>query len=380
MDMNLHFHRKASEKESAFFRKHGKEEYTVFTVKGSRANIIQKVTDKYIYVKTEKGSKANRIPRSSIRSALSELFFKRVTTLKQLIKLNAYSSALAAIIKAIMIDVCKVVLTKTGGVRLTLRGLRYVFSGVGNRKKDLRIVKQNGGHFVLLNYVLIRNDLSCSWKDHLLELGYGNNCILIDPGEKTIYDAQTKGRTIKPIDIDEYAAFIMRHSEMIYQYMTVDKIGDPVTTKMNTEYLERVVGRRPMPIFHIQNTLDVLQTIVDEEHDVIAIGGSALRSVSHQRKNEAFRAIFERFGDTANFHALGLGSMELLLRYNWFSADASSWLNARRFGTLITMAGTSRLSTHMSSREGLGFNVRILAALEERYNDIQLSNDMLCYS
>ncbi|MGE7053089.1 hypothetical protein ACQKLN_02275 [Paenibacillus glucanolyticus] len=56
--------------------------------------------------------------------------------------------------------------------------------------------------------------------------------------------------------------------------------------------------------------MKALQEIVDEGHDVIAIGGSALRSVSPHKREVAFKAIFERFGDHVNFHALGLGSIK----------------------------------------------------------------------
>lgn len=201
--------------------------------------------------------------------------------------------------------------------------------------------------------------------------------MILDPGEKSLYDAMSKGRSVKPIDIDEYAAFVIRHSDIIYQYFTLDKIGDPVTTRRNTEYLERVVDRKPIPIFHIQNSLDVLQEYVNEEHEVIAIGGSALKSVGYRKRIEAFDAIFSRFGDRANFHCLGLGSMKLLLRYKWFSADASSWLNGRIFRRLITIAGDFTAPSWMTSEETLSFNIRTLAALEDRYTDLQIDFEML---
>lgn len=375
--MNIHFQRKAADKEAIFFRKHGHQGYTFYTVKGNRPNIIHKVTEKYVYVCTEKGTKPNRISRANLRKALAILFYRRVTTLKQLVKINSYSSALAAMIKSIMIDICKVVISKTGAVRLTLRGLRYIFSGLSKGKDDVRIVKENGGHFVLINYYTIRNSLTDNWKENLLALGMGYKSVLLDPGEKTLFDAKKKGRNVKPIDIDEYAAFVVKHSDIIFQYLTLDIIGDPVTTRRNTEYLERATGRKPIPVYHIQSSLDVLQEIVDEDHDVIAIGGSALRSVSPRKREEAFDAIFKRFGDSVNFHALGLGSIQMLLRYNWFSADASSWLNGRIFGTLTSLSGNVKVPKWMSSQMALSFNIRNLVALEDRYSDMQIDFNML---
>lgn len=373
--MNPQFTMKAVQKERAFFRKFGKEGYTFLTVKGKRPNIIQKVTSDFIYITTEKSKRPNRIPRASLRRAIAFLFYRRVTTLKALIKINSFSSALAGLIKTIMVDICKVSETKTGGVRLSMRGLRYIFSGVSKSKDDVRIVKQNGGTFILLNFVNLRSDLTDSWKLNLQQLGFDYKCVILDPGAKTIVEAAQKGKFIKPIDLESYAEFCIRHSDSIYQFLTLDIIGDPETTRRNTLYLERVVGRKPVPIFHVQSSLDVLEEMVEEDHDVIAIGGSVL--VSRRKRAEVFAEIFRRFGDRANFHALGLGTTRLLMQYPWFSADASSWLNGRIFRTLTSLVGDVKAPTGMTSEEALGFNVRTLAALEDRYKDIQMNFDLL---
>ncbi|QHW35475.1 hypothetical protein GZH47_31765 (plasmid) [Paenibacillus rhizovicinus] len=193
-DMTGHYQAKASEKERTFLRKFGKEGYVFFTVKGHRPNTIQKVTKDYIYVTTEKSEKPNRIPRASLRRALSVLFYRRVTTLKALIRINSFSSAIAGLIKTIMSDICKVTETKSRAVRLTLRGLRYIFSGVSKGMDDARIVRENGGRFLLLSYYYLRSDPSYSWKQRLRELGYEGRCVILDPGGKSYYEAVQKGK------------------------------------------------------------------------------------------------------------------------------------------------------------------------------------------
>jgi hypothetical protein len=373
--MNIHFQAKAATKERVFLRKYGKEGYTFFTVKEHRPNIIQKVTKDYIYVTTKKSKRPNRIPRSSLRRALAILFYRRVTTLKALIRINSFSSAIAGLIKTIMSDICRITETKTKAIRLSLRGLRYIFSGVSKGKSDIRIVKQNGGLFILLNYYNIRSDLSDSWKENLRELGFDYKCVIMDPGEKSYYEAVLKGRSPKPIDLHAYGEFVKEHLDVIYQYLTCDVIGNPELTRKNTEYLERVVGRKPVPIFHVQNSLDVLEEIVAEDHEVIGIGGSVF--VSRKQRAQVFAEIFKRFGDRANFHALGVGAIDMLLCHPWFSADASSWLNGRIFRRLITLAGDVTVPKWMTSEDALGFNVRTLAALEDRYEDLQLNIDLL---
>ncbi|QQZ64606.1 hypothetical protein JI735_33695 (plasmid) [Paenibacillus sonchi] len=109
---------------------------------------------------------------------------------------------------------------------------------------------------------------------------------------------------------------------------------------------------------------------------MIAIGGSALRSVSHRRRIEAFDQIFKIYGESINFHALGLGSIDLLFRYPWASSDSSSWLCGRIYRELITLGGIISAPADMPSQDALGFNVRLLASLEEKHGVIQADYDM----
>ncbi|QQZ64607.1 hypothetical protein JI735_33700 (plasmid) [Paenibacillus sonchi] len=263
--MNPYFKQKAAEKESRFFKKHGCNRRVIYTLKTAQANIIEKTTDKYIYLRSEKRETIFRIPRATLRRALTLFFYRRTVTLKQLFKMHGYSSALAALVQAVMIEFCKVAITKTGAVRLTLRGIRYYFSGLSRSKADVKIVKENNGRFVLLNYASIRGDKAGRWKQNLRELGYDYRCVLLDPGEKTLYDARCKCKQVDPVDLYEYARFVTLHSDIIQQYLTVDRIGDPHTTMMNTHLLEQLVGRRPIPIYHIQSPLEALQELVEAD-------------------------------------------------------------------------------------------------------------------
>lgn len=374
--MNPYFTRQAAEKESRFFKKYGAAGRMIYTLKTAQGNVIEKVTAKYVYMRSEKRETVFRIPRATLRRSLSLFFYRRSVTLKDLLRVHSYSSALGALIHAIMVEYCKITKTTSGAIRMTLRGIRYFFSGLGRcRSNDIQIVKEHGGRFVLLNYASIKSDTAGHWKKFLRELGYDYRCVLLDPGEKTLYTALCKGHAVEPIDLNEYACFVKEHSDIIYQFLTVDRIGDPITTMKNTKILERLIGRRPIPIFHIQSPLAALQELVEAGYETIAIGGSALRSVSHSRRRAAFDEIFKRYGDI-NFHALGLGSIDLLFRYPWVSSDSSSWLNGRIYRKLITLAGGVDVPPDMTSREALGFNVRLFASLEEKHGIIQAAYDM----
>lgn len=98
----------------------------------------------------------------------------------------------------------------------------------------------------------------------------------MDPREKSNYEASQKGRTPKPIDLHAYAKFVKAHSDGIFQFLTADVIRDPIQTRKSTDCLIKIVGCRSIPVFHIQNSLDVLKELVAEDHDVIAIRCSVL--------------------------------------------------------------------------------------------------------
>ncbi|QWU15608.1 hypothetical protein SAMN04487895_112166 [Paenibacillus sophorae] len=114
---------KATEREAMFARKAAAGNRVVYTIKSAKANVIEKITEKYINIRSANRDAIHRNPRSSLRRALTLFFYRRIVTLKQLMKVHAYSSAMAALIQSIMLDICKVMVTKTGAVQLTLRGL-----------------------------------------------------------------------------------------------------------------------------------------------------------------------------------------------------------------------------------------------------------------
>ncbi|MDQ6422629.1 hypothetical protein RB620_24660 [Paenibacillus sp. LHD-117] len=184
--------------------------------------------------------------------------------------------------------------------------------------------------------------------------------VLLDSGAFTVWKSLQHGKKVEPIRIEDYAAFVMEHQDVLYGFINLDVVGDPAESKENAEYLKRL-GLRPIEVWHVGSGLKELQALVHEEQPVIALGGSV--GISEKRRNRVFRWIFRLFKDQ-NFHFLG-GSSKLLQSYPWFSADSTGWLVGRRFGAMIDQDGQRRGPTDMDPIEIMAYNIRYFASLEQ---------------
>ncbi|MBX9976363.1 hypothetical protein [Cytobacillus firmus] len=104
----------------------------------------------------------------------------------------------------------------------------------------------------------------------------------------------------------------------IIGFFPLDVIGDPEATKENYAKLKTMVpGANLIPVFQVSDSLKSLEMLVDEEHEVIALGGLIplmKKGLNHCRAT--LDRIFNIYSNV-NFHFLG-GANELLLEYPFF--------------------------------------------------------------
>jgi hypothetical protein len=267
------------------------------------------------------------------------------------------------LLKAILTGMSK--LTKGAkGFRLTVIGVRFFFSGCDKAVKDLEVAKANGAEFVLMSYWWLKGK-----KDpfaHVKRLGLK---VLLDSGAFT---AHNKGAEL---NVEEYAAFVIEHKDVLHSYITLDVIGDEVATAANDAYL-RSLGLNPVPVFPAMGDLADLAKLLEADHDFVAIGATV--GLSEKVKRELFEKIFTAFPD-GRFHWLG-GSSSLIVEFAWFSADSSTWLSGRKYGKIMNERFET-MKVEMDGFEALAHNVRILAALEDKYiNEVEAADELLLFS
>lgn len=168
--------------------------------------------------------------------------------------------------------------------------------------------------------------------------------LMIDSGAFTAY---TKGRTIR---LEEYAEFLRGWSGAWDHAMTLDVIGDPKGTAVNTRKLH-AMGLPVMPVFTRGDTLTEFDAMV-RDVGYVAVGGTVGLGAAHQRDRVAMlqRRAQELGG---GIHALGVGALDSLRVARPYSADASNISGAFRFGTIVYFDGSRVRNVTLGDRKKL---------------------------
>lgn len=148
--------------------------------------------------------------------------------------------------------------------------------------------------------------------------------------------AFTAAASGKPVDLQafiEYAKHVRSVDPRLSAVFALDVIGDPVASLRNTERMWEA-GVEAIPCFHLGSAWSHLQELM--RYPRIAIGGAARRSV---KVKEQFAAEVFMRAWPKRIHGFGFGAERLVLKFPWYSVDASSWSQSVRYGKWLSLAG-----------------------------------------
>jgi len=141
----------------------------------------------------------------------------------------------------------------------------------------------------------------------------------------------------KEINIDEYIQFIKDHKDVIDVYANLDVIGDPIATWNNQTYMEKA-GLHPLPVYHYGEDIKWLKQLLKGNYDYISLGGmvpistpNLIHWLDHLFKNYLCD---DKGMPIVKVHGFGLTSLQLMLRYPWWSVDSTSWVVTGRMGSI----------------------------------------------
>lgn len=148
------------------------------------------------------------------------------------------------------------------------------------------------------------------------------------------YSAMSKGAKI---DIYDYIDFINNHKEDITIYSNLDVIGDAEQTLKNQQIMEDA-GLTPLPCFHRGEDWKYLHYYI-KNYDYLALGGVAKdkdRSHLKQWMNDCWDIICDTPDrlPKVKVHGFAITSLEIMVKYPWYSADSTSWVLTGRFGSI----------------------------------------------
>lgn len=149
------------------------------------------------------------------------------------------------------------------------------------------------------------------------------------------FSAYTKGVTL---NVDKYASFI--HQADIWSCASnLDDIrGDSQLTYDNQKALESL-GCKVQPVFHSREEPRWLTKYLDEGYDYIFIGGMVPETTKflHEWLDFIWGHYLTKSDGTprVKVHGFGLTTVELMIKYPWYSVDSSTWLMTGIFGSCI---------------------------------------------
>lgn len=165
------------------------------------------------------------------------------------------------------------------------------------------------------------------------------------------------------VNLNQYMGYIDRNHDHIHTYVNLDVIpGAPGRASTQAEVEEAAkasyrnhrrmckAGFSPMPVFHYGESFDWLHRLLDDGETYIGIGGMGNTTASTQVAflDRVFTVITDTAGlPTVYTHGLGVASFDLLRRYPFTTADATSWMMTAAMGSMYVP---------VSSRGGFDFS------------------------
>lgn len=175
------------------------------------------------------------------------------------------------------------------------------------------------------------------------------------------------------INLLEYCNFILQNKDLwrvddgILVVSVLDGIGDPLKTYRNQKAMEDL-GVKPLPCFHFGEDERYLEHYISN-YEYITLGGMVGR-----KKDQLFQwldRIWDRYlisgtgGAKLKVHAFGITSVDVMLRYPWYSVDSSSWIQSAAFGNIMFEDGmTMSVSGKSPSKHVGGQHLTTLTDIE----------------
>lgn len=148
--------------------------------------------------------------------------------------------------------------------------------------------------------------------------------------------------------IQDYMKFLESNADRCFWYAGLDVIGDAKKTRDNQLLMEKN-GFNPMPTFHMGSDYKYLEEMI-EKYEYIGLGGlvpflkgrdgNKAAMLSHLDK------CFSLIRDKVKVHCWGCTTLELCLKYPFYSVDSTSWLSGGRHGRRIIRKSNGFYGSH----------------------------------
>lgn len=137
---------------------------------------------------------------------------------------------------------------------------------------------------------------------------------------------------------DRYGQYLQENQGKFEVAVNLDVIRNPELSWRMQQYLEERYKVKILPVYHQGSDPKWLKLYMDR-YDYIGIGGLGQfvsRTQWVQYGDRTFGLLCDKAGRPIwKTHGFALTSVDLMLRYPWYSCDSTSWLVGEKFGLVI---------------------------------------------
>lgn len=139
-----------------------------------------------------------------------------------------------------------------------------------------------------------------------------------------------------PLDLKRYIDFINQYQP---KYALALDVPDPMVSLANTYELKKSTQATIIPVYHDFDYFNKSTTYFLEKYcadfDFIAIGGLTRTNFSKENLIEFGNFIFSKTRNKIRVHGLAVTTLNLCLRFPFYSVDSTTWLSCMRFGHIL---------------------------------------------
>lgn len=189
---------------------------------------------------------------------------------------------------------------------------------------------------------------------------------LLDSGAFTFMN-NYKGKVDWDEYIKKYANFINKYDIKYFFELDIDVLVGLEKVKEYRKELERLTGKKCIPVWHKSRGLDEWIEMC-KNYDYVAIGGIVIKEIA--RKDYPYFIPLLKIAKkyNAKVHGLGLTCTTELEKYPFYSVDSTSWTSANRFAQMYYFNGKAMIGLKKPENSRLKLEKR-LSALELSYTE-----------
>lgn len=139
--------------------------------------------------------------------------------------------------------------------------------------------------------------------------------------------------------VDNYCKFVLKYKDYFDVYVNVDIIFNPVKSVELQKYIENKFGLKPLPVLHPGEDPKYLDIYLNDEYEYVGFGGLGQEMTKGRYITWADNLFKNKICDEDGIpkikvHGFAVTSHELLMRYPWYSVDATSWRIRSAYGLI----------------------------------------------